>query len=72
VVLGREVGGGRRVELPAPPRPKVILGEAVGWGSVRRRGILGVLVVVVGMVVLVGGCGGDWGEVVDERQVVAI
>jgi len=33
--------------------------------------MLGVLVVVE-MVVLVGGCGGDWGEVVDERQVVAI
>jgi len=50
-VLWRDVGGGRRVELPAPPRPKVILVE---------------------MVVLVGGCGGHWGEVVDERQVVAI
>lgn len=71
MVLWRDVGGGRRVELPAPPRPKVILGEAVGWGSVKRRGILGVLVVVE-MVVLVGGCGGHWGEVVDERQVVAI
>lgn len=47
VVVRREVtvvvggsGCGGRVALPAPPRPKVILGEAVGWGSERRMGII--------------------------------
>ena len=39
VVEVRVDGGGGRVALPAPPRPKVILVEAVGWGSVRRMGI---------------------------------
>ena len=39
VVVVRLEGGGGRVLLPAPPRPKVILWEAVGWGSVRRMGM---------------------------------
>ena len=35
----REEGGGGRVEFPAPPRPKVILVEVVGCGSLTRIGI---------------------------------
>lgn len=65
VVLWREVGGGRRVELPAPPRPNDIFWEAVGWGSVRRTGILSRLVVLV-LIVVLDDLGGDWGKVVDE------
>ena len=37
--MGRKVGGGGRVEFPAPPRPKVILVEVVGCGSLTRIGI---------------------------------
>ena len=44
VVPVRVQGGGGRVALPAPPRPKVILVEAVGCGSVRRIGITSELV----------------------------
>ena len=38
-VLVRVDGGSGRVALPAPPRPKVILVEAVGCGSLSRIGI---------------------------------
>lgn len=61
VVLWRVVGGGRRVELPAPPRPKDIFGEAVGWGSVRRTGILSGSM-ALGRDMLFGGDGDDGGD----------
>lgn len=47
------VGGAGRVRLPAPPRPKGILGGREGVGSWRVKvGV--VVVVVVDMVVVVG------------------
>ena len=41
VLALRVEGGGGRVLLPAPPRPKVILVAAVGCGSVKQTGITG-------------------------------